>query len=123
MSQHSTSHPASSLRSTARKGAAEVRTEWAAALNRLHDLVQRNLPLATDDTGFIYALQATLAFENGGVWQRRLDHVADGELPLQCPHCEEFLLLSLEGPEYLPVNHSDAAVAPTPVQRAADAFA
>ena len=92
----------------------EVRTEWAATLHRLHDLAQRNLPLATDDTEFIYGLQALLAFENGGVWQRRLNHVADGELPLECPHCDEFLLLSLEGPEYLVANYSDASITPTP---------
>lgn len=97
---------------------AEVRTEWAAVLDRLHDLARRNLPLAADDTEFIYGLQALLAFENGGVWQRRLNHVADGELPLECPHCDEFLLLNLEGPEYLLSDYSGAAVAPTPVHPA-----
>ena len=91
------------------------RAEWAATLELLHDLAQRNLPLATDDTEFIYGLQAVLAFENGGVWQRRLNHVADGELPLECPHCDEFLLLNLDGPQYLLGNYSDASIAPTPV--------
>jgi hypothetical protein len=94
---------------------AEVRTEWAVAIDRLHDLAEHNLPLAADDTEFVYGLQALLAFEDGGVWQRRLNHVADGEVPLECPHCTEFLLLNLEGPEYLLADYSDASVAPTPV--------
>jgi hypothetical protein len=94
---------------------AEVRSQWAAALGRLQELAQHNLPLAAGDAEFVYGLQALLAFQNGGVWQRRLDHVADGELPLECPRCDEFLLLNLEGPEYLLTNCSDASAAPTPV--------
>jgi hypothetical protein len=100
------------------RDSAEVRTEWAAALDRLHELAQRNLPLAADDSEFIYGLQTLLAFEDGGVWQRRLNHVADGELPLGCPHCDAFLLLNLEGPEHLLTDYSDASVAPTPVHPA-----
>lgn len=94
----------------------DARRHWADTLDRLHDLARRNLPLAADDTEFIYGLQALLAFENGGVWQRQLNHVADGELPVECPHCNEFLLLDLDGPDYLLSNYSDASVAPTRVQ-------
>ena len=58
------------------------RQQHADTLRRLHDLAYRNLALAEGDAEFVYGLQALMAIEDGGVWQRHLHHVADGELPL-----------------------------------------
>lgn len=97
------------------RDSADVRAECAASLQRLHELAQRNLPLAHDDTEFVYGLQAVLAFEDGGVWQRNLNYVADDELPIECPYCNEFLVLVLSGQEYVLANYSDGSVAHTVV--------
>ena len=94
----------------------DVRARWATTLGRLHVIAERNLPLAADDTEFIYGLQAVLAFQDAGVWQRHLNHVADGELPLECPHCGELLVLALAGTEPVLANFTDASVAPSRVQ-------
>lgn len=93
-----------------------MRQEHAYALRRFHDLALRNLPLAEGDTEFVYGLQALLAFEDGGVWQRHLSYVADGELPLECPNCGELLILNLDGPEYALASYTDGSIPPTPVQ-------
>lgn len=74
-----------------------VRAEHAESVARLRDLAERNLSVAAGDVEFLYGLQAVMAFEDGYVWQRQLSHVADGELPVVCPHCRTFLLLDLEG--------------------------
>jgi hypothetical protein len=76
-----------------------VRAEHAETVARLRDLAERNLSLADGDVEFLYGLQAVMAFEDGGVWQRQLSHVADGELPVVCPQCGTFLLLDLDGAE------------------------
>ncbi|MGW7682483.1 hypothetical protein ACWGID_17205 [Kribbella sp. NPDC054772] len=73
-----------------------MRRQYAREIGVLRDLAERNLALAESDTEFVYALQALLAFEDGGVWQRNLDSIAAGELSLQCPNCAEDLLLSLD---------------------------
>lgn len=78
---------------------AVVRAEHAETVARLRDLAERNLSLAEGDVELLYGLQAVMAFEDGGVWQRQLGHVADGELPVVCPHCRTFLLLDLDGAE------------------------
>jgi hypothetical protein len=84
-----------------------MRHEHADALRRLHDLAYRNLPLAEGDTEFVYGLQALMAFEDGGVWQRHLNHVADGELPFECANCGDFLILNLDGAEYTLASCTD----------------
>lgn len=93
----------------------DIRGRYSVELGGLRDMAERCLALAADDTEFLYGLEALMAFENGGVWQRNLNHVADGELPFDCPDCGEFLLLDLEGPEFLLKNFSDGFVAPTRV--------
>lgn len=59
-----------------------------------------------------------MAFEDGGVWQRNLNHVADGELPVECPSCRDFLILDLDGPEHTLASYSDSSVPATPVRPA-----
>jgi hypothetical protein len=75
-----------------------VRQEYSDTVTRLRALAEQNLALAKGDVEFVYGLQALMAFEDGGVWQRYLNHVADGELPVECPKCREFLILDLEVP-------------------------
>jgi hypothetical protein len=97
---------------------AVVRREHANTITRLRALADRNLALADGDIEFVYGLQALMAFEDGGVWQRQLNHVADGELPAECPNCREFLILDLAGPEHTLANYTDKSVLPTPVRPA-----
>lgn len=92
-----------------------VRDENAGVIARLRDLAAANLSLADGDVEFVYALQALMAFEDGGVWQRQLTHVADGELPFDCPRCGEFLVLRLDESEPTLANDSDASATPTHV--------
>jgi hypothetical protein len=97
-------------------GTAVVRHQYSDALQRLCDLTDRNFALAGRGVEFIYGLQALMAFEDGGVWRRNLDHLADGELPLDCPSCGEYLHVNLDGSAYAMTNFSDSSIAPTPVR-------
>jgi len=75
---------------------ASVREQYAADIAQLHAVATRALKLAASDREFIYGLEAVMAFEDGGVWQRHLNHLADGELPLTCPRCSQNLLIDLD---------------------------
>lgn len=92
---------------------AVVRGEHAKTITRLRDLAERNLPHAATDVELVYGLQALMAFEDGGVWQRQLSHVADGELPVVCPHCRRFLHLDLDGGQLVLADDSSRG---TPVE-------
>lgn len=37
-----------------------------------------------------------MAFEDGGVWQRNLSYLADGEAPFDCPNCGSSWLMMIE---------------------------
>jgi hypothetical protein len=100
---------------------AAVRQQHPETLRRLRDLAERNLAFADGDVEFIYGLQALMAFEDGGVWQRNLNYLADGDLPLECPSCHEILLLNLDGPEFTMTNDTDDSTSPTPVRPATPA--
>jgi hypothetical protein len=90
-----------------------VRQRYEHEVADLRAVASRNLQHARDDTEFVYGLQALMAFEDGGVWQRTLDYLADGEASLECPSCGEDLLLSLDDPTPLVSSFSDASLTPT----------
>ncbi len=75
---------------------AEVRATYAESISQLRRVALRNLASAISDTDFIYGVEALMAFEDRGVWQRNLSYLADGELPFECPTCGEFLILDLD---------------------------
>jgi hypothetical protein len=56
-----------------------------------------------------------MAFEDGGVWQRNLECLADGELSFECSSCGEDLLLGLDDLEFRVASFADALLAPTAV--------
>jgi len=99
--------------------AASVRQRYAREIADLRAIAARNLQYAVDDAAFVYGLQALMAFEDGGVWQRHLDCLASGELELDCPSCGEHLLLRLDEPEVTLESYADGSLAPsavTPIQ-------
>ena len=63
----------------------EVRTRYADTIRVLHEVAERLVPLAGDDTDFLYRVQALLATEGGGKWSSRLDALADRDVTLQAP--------------------------------------
>jgi hypothetical protein len=71
-----------------------VRARYAETIRALHDVAERLLPFASDDTDFIYRVQAVLATENDSVWATRLESLADEELEFVCPGCDEQLVMS-----------------------------
>ncbi|MBO3740284.1 hypothetical protein [Actinoplanes flavus] len=94
---------------------AAVRQRYANELAALHAVAVRNLRYATSDMEFVYVLEALMAFENGGVWQRNLHWLASGEAEIDCPSCGEHLVLDLEGPDFLMASFTDPFLAPTTV--------
>lgn len=92
---------------------ADVRSEHAVTIARLRDLAERNLAWAQSDADFVYAVQALMAFEGRGAWQRELSALVDGELGFECPRCGEDLLLDLEGGTYSATSFSDGSCLPT----------
>ena len=69
------------------------------------------LPSASSDSTFVYLQQAILGFDGNEIWGKELDHVNDGEVDVQCPECEEELLVDLqyEDSEIEPGLHSELA--------------
>ena len=96
--------------------AADVRRDHADDLAQLRDLAETNLAHARDDTEFIYGLQALVSFEDGGAWQRCLDHVADGEMPMGCPACRETLVLDLSGEDFALADYNNSSLPVTAVK-------
>lgn len=92
-----------------------VRQRYPTELARLRGVAERNLSCADGDREFVYGLQALMAFEDGGVWQRHLEAVADGEITMECPSCHDFLVMNLEGSEIRMASFADASVGSTPV--------
>lgn len=97
------------------KLAVQVRQDYARELARLRELAEANLVMARDDTEFVYGLESLMAFEDGGVWQRCLDHVADGEIPMACPACNATLVLDLSGRQFHLAVYDDTSSATTTV--------
>ncbi|WP_203912250.1 hypothetical protein [Rhizocola hellebori] len=99
--------------------AAAARRRYETEVADLRTMASVNLQHAKDDTEFVYGLQALMAFEDGGVWQRNLDRLTDGELEFDCPSCGEHLLINLNDSEVTAESFSDgslAATAVTPVE-------
>lgn len=97
---------------------ASVRQRYENEIASLSTVAARNLLYAKDDADFIYGLQALMAFEDGGVWQRELHCLAAGELEIDCPSCDEHLLLGLDGPESSTESFGDGSLAPEAVRPA-----
>jgi hypothetical protein len=91
-----------------------VRRRYEHELADLRAVAARNLQYAKG-IDFMYGLQVLMAFENGGVWQRNLHYLADGETELDCPSCDEHLLLEFDGPDFEVASFADASLAPTAV--------
>jgi predicted RNA-binding Zn-ribbon protein involved in translation (DUF1610 family) len=74
----------------------DVRDEFADAVQVLRRVAERHLIGASDDTDFVYIVQALLATEGDSVWARNLDLLADGEVEFACRRCAEQVLISCE---------------------------
>lgn len=88
------------------------RAAYVEAIATLRALAMECLPGASTDGMFVYLQQAVLGFDGDGVWGKELDHVNDGEVDVQCPGCEDVLLLDLTS-EDAPIERgltSDLAV-------------
>jgi hypothetical protein len=70
-----------------------VYTDEIAALRAL---AVDGLPSASSDSAFVYLQQAILGFDGDEIWGKKLDLVNDGEVDVQCPECEEGLLVALQ---------------------------
>lgn len=69
--------------------------QYVTELAKLQAIAERNLSYAQGAIEFVYALQALLSFEAVPIWKNRLVAIADEELELDCPACNEHLLLDL----------------------------
>jgi hypothetical protein len=80
------------------RGDTDQRDVWDELWSRLclHEVAERMVRMAGDDTDFVYRVQALIATEEGGVWGSRLDALVDQELEVACPHCGGQLLIGLE---------------------------
>jgi hypothetical protein len=97
------------------------RATYAKEIASLRALALDGLLGASSDSMFVYLLQAMLGFEGDEVWGKELDRLNGGEVDVQCPECEEELLLDLRSDD-LPIRpglssdlaarlHSDAVQA------------
>lgn len=94
---------------------AAVRARYADTVRTLHEVAEGLVPLAADDTDFIYRVQAVLATESDSVWARRLYALANEELEFACPSCDEQLLMGLETSPLIVKQFDDASVGVTTV--------
>ncbi|MFT4187335.1 MAG: hypothetical protein QM621_01980 [Aeromicrobium sp.] len=86
---------------------AVVRERHADLISSMRDTAVRRLAFTADPIDFAYGLLNVMAFEDGGVWQRQLHCLADGEAALACPSCGAFLLLPLDPAPPRVIPHPD----------------
>ncbi|GAA1639739.1 hypothetical protein [Actinoplanes couchii] len=91
----------------------DVRRRYEREIAELHAVATHNLPYATTDVDLLYGLEALMAFENGGVWQRDLHRLADDEVEVDCPSCDEHLVLDVTGPVFRMESIADGSLPPT----------
>jgi hypothetical protein len=72
------------------------RAAYAGEIATLRVLAVDCLPGALSDSTFVYLQQAVLGFDGDEIWGKELDHLNDGEIDVQCPGCNEELLLDLQ---------------------------
>lgn len=94
---------------------AVVRRRYENDVADLHAAATASLPYANDDADFVYGLQALMAFEDGGVWQRNLHCLADGEVEIDCPSCDEHLLVDLDDTQVTVESFLDGSLPATAV--------
>ncbi|GAB4004816.1 hypothetical protein [Nocardioides ultimimeridianus] len=90
--------------------AVDVRTEYADAIDVLHDIAERAVPRAGDDTDFLFRVQALTALEGGSTWGHRLEALAAQEVELACRRCGEQLLIDLEDSPAVVRGFDDASI-------------
>ncbi len=71
------------------------RATFADEIAALRALAVDGLSTASSDNMFVYLQQAVLGFDGDEVWGKELDHINDREIDVQCPECEEELLVDL----------------------------
>ncbi|WP_432990927.1 hypothetical protein [Dactylosporangium sp. CA-233914] len=71
------------------------RAAYAREISALRTLAIESLRNASTDTMFVYLQQAVLGFDCDEVWAKELDRINDGEVDVQCPECEEELVVDL----------------------------
>jgi hypothetical protein len=94
---------------------ASVRRRYAREIADLRPVATAYVRHAADDTDFIYRLEVLMAFEDAGVWQRNLHHLANGELSAPCPSCDEDLLVDFDGSPVTVASFADGSRAGTAV--------
>ena len=94
----------------------EVRAKFADAVRVLRGVAERQVRDASDDTDFVYKVQALLATEGDSVWARNLGRLANGEVEFACLECAEQLLASCE--TWCVTSFDDASVTPRVVDAA-----
>jgi hypothetical protein len=77
-----------------------ARDRYAVELGALRSLAERSVNVAKDSGDFVYALQFLMAFEGVPVWQNHLESLADKELQVSCPNCDEYLYVALGDPDF-----------------------
>jgi hypothetical protein len=94
---------------------ATVRTRYAGTIRVLHEVAERLLAYASDDTDFVYRLQALVVTESDAVWATNLDALANRELEFACPGCDEQLVIGFETSPALVRQFDDASAGETRV--------
>ncbi|GAA1968224.1 hypothetical protein [Agromyces allii] len=74
-----------------------IRHRYAADVGEMRRFAEQNLGHARSDVEFVYGLQTVLSFDGVSVWKNHLESIADGEVGLECPNCEQFILVALDG--------------------------
>ena len=85
-----------------------IRREYPAEFQTLRDLAEQNLRLAGGFIEFMYGLQALMAFEGSPPWNRELQSLADQELTMECPGCDEYLTIDIAEPPATTAAMDDA---------------
>lgn len=93
---------------------AAVRARYAGSIRVLNEAAERLLAYASDDTDFVYRLQALMVTESDTAWATYLDALANKELEFACPGCDEQLVVGFE-PSHASVAQFDDSVVETTV--------
>lgn len=95
-----------------------IRDLYATELAALQPVAERKVALVRDRADVLWALEVLAALEDLSPWQRDLDRLANDEVELECPSCDDHVYLELVDGTLVATTDPDAVRNGHPVQTA-----
>ncbi len=95
-----------------------IRDLYVTELAALRPIAERKIALVSHRADALWALEVLAALEDLSPWQRELDRLANDEVELECPSCDDHVYLELVDGTLVATTDPDAVRDGQPVQKA-----